>query len=72
LGEKRRFFSFKKIVAAAIIFIWPELHFLVSNFYKKLSNIKNKALVVNAMSEEDIASIEQMLALIRYLPIRGE
>lgn len=71
LGGKIRFFSFKKIVILAVIFILAGTSFYGLNFYKKFTKIKDKALVVNAMSEEDLADLEQMIGLIRYLPDSG-
>lgn len=71
LGGKSRFFSFKKIVALAIIIVLAGTSFFGFNFYKKFSKIKNKVLTASAMSEEDAADIEQMLGLIRYLPDSG-
>ncbi len=71
LGGKSRFFSFKKIIILAMIFILSGTSFYGFNFYKKFVRIKDKALVVNAMSEQDLADLEQMLGIIRYLPDSG-
>lgn len=71
LGGKSRFFSFKKIIALAIIIVLAGALFFGFNFYKKFSKIKDKVLVVSAMSEQDLADIEQMLGFIRYLPDSG-
>ncbi len=70
-GGNSRFFSFKKIIILAVIFILAGTSFYGLNFYKKFTKIKDKALVVNAMSEEDMADLEQMLGIIRYLPDSG-
>ncbi len=68
---RQRFFSFKMIIALAVIIFLAGTSFFGFNFYKKFSKIKDKALVANAMSEQDMADIEHVLGYIRYLPDSG-
>lgn len=71
-SHKRRFFSFKKLVLFLLLAAVLNASLYGWGVWNNLSNLKATALSANAMSEENIASIEKLIGIIQYLPAVGE
>lgn len=70
--QKRIKFAYGKIVAVLVVAVTIGASVFGINAWKELSKLKSASLSANAMSEENIQTIEKILGVIQYLPATGE
>lgn len=71
-AKKSSPFSFVKIIGLALIIVTSGASIFGMDAWKKLEALKTTAFSASAMSEENIAAIDNLIGTIRYLPDVGE